>query len=543
MKYRALILTGLLAMALPTPVLGGWKQLTPENHYLVTTNEAGVALLGKQVLVSDAYAASPGATSFTNAEALTFEPTVDDPTVGLQIATTPAPWYQIDQDVPIVSTAAGTNLLLGGNPTATGTPYSSWLMAIPDTTHLTGPTQIGAIDQPKIDSPIAVTAGGAPLFMGNDGHAFRLGGASVSDQNSIPTDWSCCSKHATPGADVTGALWVAWYSTDPNHSGLYLRALNPQTGAPAGDPIAVPLTQAAGAVARFGDQHIPLACNQTGPGCRLVYEVADPAQPADAAVYSWWPGEAAPTKIAPISQARGIDAAYDEAGHLWIAWYERGVKPDRSDAGYRETRGDGKGAGGTIVNLAQPTDAAGSTADGSLRIQPIGDKLLLLPTWSDLKGIGIWAGFFGPASRSKGGGRDSAGRKTLTLHHTPNTRAGLIVNVDFTVPEPCAAPCLGRGEIWDGGKLIARRIKLPFQRVPGKTIKFRILIKAARLAKVVFKSKRGNHVAAMQLRVSIREGGTERLFSRDITFLIKGSDVKHGKLPGLGNYVHFGRKQ
>ncbi len=183
----------------------------------------------------------------------------------------------------------------------------------------------------------------------------------------------CCSYNPNLITDAAGGVWVAWYSNATNNVGVYVQALDSNTGAPVGTPAKAPQSE----TVSNGTQRIAIVPNPTGPGVRLVYG-AETGAGAKLRLVSWAPGEAAPVTIAqpnPTGLNLYVTAARRADGRLWAAWYDGGTSS--ATAGYVAKLGDARGAGGTAVDLGQPPRTVNS---GPITSAALGNDLLVTPT-------------------------------------------------------------------------------------------------------------------------------------------------------------------
>ena len=174
--------------------------------------------------------------------------------------------------------------------------------------------------------------------------------------------------------DAAGGLWLAWYS-NAGPAGIFLQAIDPATGAPAGGAIRVPGSES---VANNTAQRLALVGDATGSGARVVYATqSGPAAPLR--LVSWSPGEGSPTTVArpanlPLNTY--VAAARHADGRLWVAWYDGVTGSGASGAarGYYAKLGNARGAGGTEVPLGLPRPTA---TPGAVTVLPQGDNLLV----------------------------------------------------------------------------------------------------------------------------------------------------------------------
>jgi hypothetical protein len=187
----------------------------------------------------------------------------------------------------------------------------------------------------------------------------------------------CCGYNPALGRDRHGRLWLAWFSNQTAHGGIYLLQLDPASGNPLGRPIQAPASNDGW----NANDRVALAC---AASCRLVYwTLKVPARGAPIpSVVSWWPGEAQPTQIARLIPTTvavpSLTAAYRSDGRLWVAWYDaRGYPSQPPGVGYYARLGNGRGSGGKPSFVGQPPPAAPGADSHALESLPVGKNLVL----------------------------------------------------------------------------------------------------------------------------------------------------------------------
>ena len=354
----------------------------------------------------------------------------------------------------------------------------------------------------------------------------------------------CCGYTPRLALDGTGRLWIAWYSSSPAYTGIFVQQLDPATAAPLGPPAKAP-----GSESVFNNSFgTVLTC--AGPACRVVYG-NQPAGGSVNEIVSWWPGEAAPRSIATLDATadragRVVTAAYRADGRLWVAWFD-GLR-------YRATLGDATGAGGEVQDAGVPQgEPRGAYALAGVAV---GENLLLAANyaWKDVLDPARNAIFVNtiapPAPVTK-----APGPRDVSLQTTPGGK-GFRIQVQYTMPAACtgAAPCTLRAELRTrtGRRLyavappLAGDTKLvlgtrPRVVVPKGTkgkIRFYLTVRKAQLLKAPFTTQAGSRVAETRLRVwSTPKGQKAALSVRDGRIKVSIARIRSGALPGLSGIL------
>ena len=531
------------ALALAVPASGaGWKRINPPSQALTNFYNVSIApQSGPGITIAWGWHASLTTASAEGLASATFTPTLADPAPAPVIGSIAAAWRSIDNDVPLISFDGGLKAIVAGWPGADGTGFGHYEVPLDAAGNGGAPVLIG-----RGDTDIGLTGvlvAGRPLWATAGASVFR---DLTPTQTGIAFHpWTCCSYAGTVAADGAGNVWIAWYSNATDHAGLFLRQVDPATGNPIGEPLAVPN------FAGIFDGRLPLVCNPLGVGCRIVFIHDEAGVVGDESVMSWAPGEAQATLISKVASPRGLDASYDAQGRLWVGWFDRGDTTKQKPSGYFVTRGNSKGVGGVIGNVGQPTKNNGYANDWQLRVQSIGDNLLLLPTWDAGDGnIGVYAGFFGPPTDSLTPVR-APGPRDADVQVTPGGK-GFRIQVQFNVPKACAKPCSARSElrIRSGRRLYATkplpgdtpvvlgtRGGIALAKGAGKKVRFYLTVSKAQLLKAPFTTQGGFRVAETRMRVWIKNGTSETLYVRDGRIRVSIARIKSGALPGLAGIL------
>ncbi len=532
------VFVSVLALAVPASA-AGWKRVNPTSQFLTNFYNVSVVPNGPGVTLAWGWHASATAASADSASTATFTPTLADPAPLPVIGAIATSWTSLDNDIPLLTFDGGMKALVGGWPGGSGTGFGAYAIPLDAAGNGGAPVTIGPSSGDDLGLT-AVLAAGRPLWATSGGTVFR---DIAPAQPGIPFHpYTCCSYAATVASDAVGNVWIAWFSNATDHSGLFLRQVDPATGTPVGEPLPVP------GFAGIFDNRIPLVCNPLGAGCRIVFIRDAAAVPGDEAVMSWAPGEPQATLISKITSPRGLDASYDAQGRLWVGWYDRGDLTRQRPDGYFITRGDAKGVGGTIGNVGQPMKREGLANDWQLRVQNVGDNLLLLPTWDAGDGnIGVYAGFFGPPKDAL----PAPGPRDADVQLAPGGK-GFRIQVQFNVPKACAKPCSARAELrvrsgrrlyavkplpGDSKVVLGTRGGVPLANGAGKKIRFYLTVSKAQLLKAPFTTQGGFRAAETRLRVWIKNGTTETLYVRDGRIRVSIARIRSGALPGLAGIL------
>lgn len=537
----AVVFVSVLVLAVPASG-AGWKRINPPTQALTNFYNVSIApTVGPGITIAWGWHASLTASSAEGIASATFTPTLADPAPAPVLGSIAAGWRSIDNDVPLISFDGGLKAIVGGWPGGDGTGFGHYAIPLDAAGNGGAPVLVGVGNDDL--GLTGVLAAGRPLWANAGAGVYRDLAPTQTGIEFNP--YGCCAYSATVAEDAAGNVWIAWYSNATDHTGLFMRQVDPATGNPIGDPLAVPN------FAGIFDNRIPLVCSPLGAGCRVVFTHDEAAVLGDESVMSWAPGEAHATLISKISTPRGLDASYDAQGRLWVGWFDRGDSTKQKPSGYFVTRGDARGAGGVIGNVGQPTKNNGYASDWQLRVQSMGDNLLLLPTWdAGDSNIGVYAGFFGPPTDSLVPVR-SPGPRDTDVQSTPNGK-GFRIQVQFNVPKICAKPCSARSElrIRSGRRLYAAkplpgdtpvvlgtRGGIALAQGLGKKIRFFLTVSKAQLLKAPFTTQGGFRVAETRLRVWIKNGTTETLYVRDGRIRVSIARIKSGALPGLAGIL------
>ena len=520
----------------------GWKRINPASQALTNFYNVSIApQSGPGITIAWGWHASLTTASAEGLATATFAPTPADPAPAPVLGSIVRGWRSIDNDVPLISFDGELKAIVGGWPGADGTGFGHYEVPLDAAGNGGAPVLIGGGDTDI--GLTGVLAAGRPLWATAGASVFR--DLTPTQTGIVFHPWTCCSYAGTVAADRAGNVWIAWYSNNTEHYGLFLRQVDPTTGNPIGEPLAVPN------FAGIFDGRLPLVCNPLGAGCRIVFIHDEAGVNGDESVMSWAPGEAQATLISKVASPRGLDASYDAQGRLWVGWFDRGDTTKQKPSGYFVTRGNFKGVGGVIGNVGQPTKNNGYANDWQLRVQSIGDNLLLLPTWDAGDGnIGVYAGFFGPPTDSLTPVR-APGPRDADVQVTPGGK-GFRIQVQFNVPKICATPCAGRSQLrvrsgrrlyaakplpGDTRVVLGTRGGIALAKGAGKKVRFFLTVSKAELLKAPFTTQGGFRVAETRLRVWIKNGNVETLYVRDGRIRVSIARIKSGALPGLAGIL------
>lgn len=296
-------------------------------------------------------------------------------------------WQSLSAPLLAPRPAGGVGLVFAGTHSSDGNdPLNGTLVSErqADGTFAT-PLQLSAQLGATPYSAVAAADGTSTLWTtGVDALVVDSGTTAHDETASSPSDFI---SMPTLGRDGAGHVWLAWYVSLPeNEAGIYVMQLDPQTGLPLGPAVEAPHSS----TDVPADESFALAC---GPVCRLVYVNGD-AEPNE--VVSWAPGESSPTDIAsgliggrqrPLGE---LTAAYTSSGRLWVSF------ADTSPGILFAVLGDGRGAGGRLIQLQRPPGFTrpGFDQPAATAVTTIGDRLALATAWQDNGSAGtsqVWA--------------------------------------------------------------------------------------------------------------------------------------------------------
>jgi hypothetical protein len=511
----------------------GWEKISRDG--LANIDEATSVLAGSSIVVAWNYEPAPGLDS---SEAITFSSSLSDS-------------VQVPVTVPVVSSWASLN----SDPELLTAPDGGIVLAF------------GGIHSSETTDPLdglAVAARsdsgawGAPVVVVPNGSAnYGIAGLLLADGSSLLTG-DCCGGNAfifhgatlvgeaagggtvtnrTMARDSAGNIWVAWYDLD---RGLVMRQIDGTTGVPIGTTAIAPSS----AITFNGDSRVALACNPIAPGCRVVYGSVDEHH-----VLSWAPGEPAPTVVATLGKDDTLGqyhAAYRADGHLWVAW---AVRPGVGDPTVRFTLGDVRGAGGTSYPV--PLVDAKLDMPYHLRLQPVGDNLLLIGNFTSATGSAQFADLVG----IPGAVPDTSGPKDVALEPGAHGK-GFRIQVQFKATGGCGVSCKAHAEIrnrtgvacaaaclakggkklpGDGPVVIGTRGTFT---LPGTTkVRFYLTVTKAALLRTPFHTEGGFRVGDTRLRVYLTTPSGTVLAVRDGHIKVSIARIKSGALPGLAGIL------
>jgi hypothetical protein len=135
----------------------------------------------------------------------------------------------------------------------------------------------------------------------------------------------CCGYYSNLAADQAGGLQLAWDSNATGFPGVWSRAVDPSSGAPAGSAQLMP-----GSVTEFGgtpshSQMLSRTPIVSVPGAAGTYYVAYPGgYPSTTKLLLWRVGSAASETVADEPDGVGhVSLAADGQGRVWVFWSSR----------------------------------------------------------------------------------------------------------------------------------------------------------------------------------------------------------------------------
>jgi hypothetical protein len=137
------------------------------------------------------------------------------------------------------------------------------------------------------------------------------------DYSTPTSNGKCCSLLQNMATDASGTVVVAWCQGSEAPGGIYVEAVNPATGLPAGQASAMPqrdpktLCQAS--------QRTPLAA-RVGGG---LYTAATSGYPTAKTVYVWKVGGGVAPVATDPNGVKSPQVAADPAGRIWVGWLDR----------------------------------------------------------------------------------------------------------------------------------------------------------------------------------------------------------------------------
>ena len=197
----------------------------------------------------------------------------------------------------------------------------------------------------------AILTPAGPLWAGSSGstlYTFREGldPAYQITGNLIP---GCCGYDPRLGLDMSGRVWLAFYSNATGAIGEWMVQLDPATGQPVpGTAQKAPLSETSDNNNGYG---VGFACAAV---CRIAYEETDAALGITSGrIVTWAPGET-PTVVggSPGGDVGSPTIAYRPDGRLWVAWVDRraGRVVAKLGTGANASRGEG----GVVMNAGSP---------------------------------------------------------------------------------------------------------------------------------------------------------------------------------------------
>ena len=546
-KRIAAVAAVLAVVAAVVPAAGAdttWTKVSTD--YAGNNVVPSLALSGPGAVLAWAQRTGPNTTDLNT---LTFTTTPTADVIGGVNVPVIQGWSLIDAR-PALFAAPGGGLQMVYSGSLSGTPEDppalflqprnpdgTWGAAAVETTSTAGAESwTGALAGGAI--PWVVTAGLGAINVFNGAVPVAPDGVPV--QNLQPQLGDCCGYQPKLALDTAGQLWIAWYSSAPANTGVFVQQLDPATAAPLGPPAKAPNSEST-----FNNNFgTALVCAAT---CRVVYG-NQTAGGATNTIVSWWPGQT-PVTITDLSATnqsagRVVTAAYRADGKLWTAWYDGTT--------YRASLGDATGAGGVSQDAGIP---AGSP-DGAFGLAGIavGNNLLLAANyaWKDANDPAPQALFVNtiapPAPVTK-----APGPRDASLQAGPGKT--FRIQVQYTLPKACTAatPCTLRGQLGTrSGRRLYAVTPLPgdtklilgtrksFAVPKGATgkIRFYIAVSKSQLLKAPFSTEGDSRVAETRLRVwYTAKGSPEALSVRDGRIKVSIERIKSGALPGLAGIL------
>jgi hypothetical protein len=507
----------------------GWEKISRDG--LGNTAEPTTALSGSSIVVAWSYQSSPSTNSI---EAITFSSSLTDSVQSPVTVPAVADWANLNTDPELLTAPDGSLVIAfdGTHSTVTSDPLNGIGVA--------SRSDSGAFAPPLIVVPTqSANYGLAGQFL-PDGSTF-LTGDCCGDAAFIfhgPVKIGDAADHPSVqnrnmGRDQAGNTWVAWYDLD---RGVVMRQIDGATGLPLGAGAVAPDSN----IIYNAGSRVSLVCNPAAPGCRILYLSVDGKR-----LLSWAPGEVAPTTIVTVGKDDRIGAfhaAYKADGRLWVGWI---LRPGIGDPTAQITLGDARGAGGA----SYPVSLQKLDTPYHLRLQPVGDNLLLVGNFQDTdqsSGTAQWANLVG----IPGAIVDNSGPKDVPLLAGPK-KGTFRIQVLFKAPTSCGSSCKAHAEIRNRTGVCAAAClasgakKLPGDgpvvigtrgtfTVPGTTkIRFYLTVTKAALLKTPFHTEGGFRVGDTRLRVYLTTKAGTVLAVRDGHIKVSIARIKSGALPGL----------
>lgn len=529
---QMLVLSLLASLAAAAPAGAAWQRVSPQN--LSNIDEPSALLLGDTVLMGWY---TPGTAPFSSGiDTATFSSTRANPAQGVTIRRVTDNWSNINHDPLLLATPGGGAAMAfaGIHSTTTGDPLTGISISPRLGDGSWGPP--GHISSRDLNYGLAgiVLPDGVSLLAGSRDASGVPVYRGVTDTPVEAKDGPGSYVNLSMARDGAGTVWIAWYAVaDASVAGIYLRQLNPLTGEGVGPAVRAPGSES---IYNQGSR-INLACRSDAAGCRVVYQ--DSAIAATRKIYSWGPGETAPTVIGTSTGNSDFAAAYRPDGRLWVAWWSGSTK----NIDY--LLGNTKGAGGTVLHAGQP---AGTAALTKVSAMPIGDDVLLYVnaatplsanTWKEA----IWVNRVGLPTATP----DTTGPRDVDVGVVPGSKGKAFrIQVQYRVKTSCSNPCRARGELrtrvgrrvyataplkGDGKLVLGTRLGLKLPTT--KKVRFYLTISKAALLKTPFHTEGGSRVAETRLRVWLKTPSGEVLTVRDGRIKVSIARIKSGALPGL----------